>query len=275
MNLFFRHVLDHIRIDKVGINYSNVMDSADSLDKHRTEHSSQAVSERLATQSRPHYLRDFVYGAMDGAVTTFAVVAGVAGAGLSSSVLLILGLASLFADGLSMAASCYLGIKSEIDRRKAIELEEQHHIEVFPEGEKEEIRQIFAQMGFSGEDLERIVKVISEDKKRWINTMIRHEFGLPLHHPNPIIAALVTFFSFIIIGSFPLVIFLLEIIGVMNVSNPFGWACILAGISFFIIGSLRCFFTGKHWITSGFETFTVGSVAASVAYFIGLYLTNL
>lgn len=59
------------------------------------------------------YLPEFVYGGIDGSVTTFAVVAGVIGASLSSSIILILGFANLFADGFSMATSDYLSIKTE------------------------------------------------------------------------------------------------------------------------------------------------------------------
>ena len=60
-------------------------------------------------------LGEFVYGAIDGTVTTFAVVAGAAGAGLSSTVIVILGFANLIADGFSMGASAYLSAKSERD----------------------------------------------------------------------------------------------------------------------------------------------------------------
>jgi vacuolar iron transporter family protein len=67
-----------------------------------------------------HYIRDIVYAANDGIVTTFAVVAGVRGAGLSPWIVLALGLANLAADGLSMAVGNYLGIKSE----RAVELKE-------------------------------------------------------------------------------------------------------------------------------------------------------
>lgn len=66
-----------------------------------------------------HYLRDLVYGANDGIVTTFAVVAGVAGAGLSQRIVLILGFANLVADGFSMGASNFLAIRSHEDVREA------------------------------------------------------------------------------------------------------------------------------------------------------------
>ena len=69
------------------------------------EHSPEAIRARLRDGQRPNYLRDFVYGGIDGAVTTFAVVSGVSGAALSDGIIIILGVANLLADGFSMDAS--------------------------------------------------------------------------------------------------------------------------------------------------------------------------
>src|SRR3954454_13682582 len=83
------------------------------------DHSPEAISRRLAGNPRQNYLRDWVYGGIDGAVTTFAVVAGVVGAGLSARTVLILGAANLLADGFSMAASnegFKVGVATYIER---------------------------------------------------------------------------------------------------------------------------------------------------------------
>src|SRR6266567_4071120 len=77
------------------------------------EHSAEAIERRLAAGPRHNYLRDWIYGGIDGSVTTFAVVSGVAGARLSTWVILVMGFANLFADGFSMAASNFLGTKAE------------------------------------------------------------------------------------------------------------------------------------------------------------------
>ena len=103
------------------------------------------------------YLRDWVYGGIDGAVTTFAVAAGVAGANLSPQIVLILGFANLVADGFSMAVANYSGTKAEREQYERLIAIEHKHIAAIPEGEREEIRQIFAKKGFQGEDLERAV----------------------------------------------------------------------------------------------------------------------
>jgi VIT1/CCC1 family predicted Fe2+/Mn2+ transporter len=86
------------------------------------------VSEPLAVRPETglgHYLRDVVYGATDGVVTTTAVVAGAVGAAFEPRVAIVLGLANLAADGISMGASNYLGLKSELEQNGAsIELEQ-------------------------------------------------------------------------------------------------------------------------------------------------------
>jgi len=79
------------------------------------EHTREAIRRRLQQGASPSYLRDWVYGGIDGAVTTFAVIAGVAGASLSAKIVVILGLANMVADGFSMAASNYSGTKTEVD----------------------------------------------------------------------------------------------------------------------------------------------------------------
>lgn len=78
-----------------------------------------------ARQIARHYVRELVYGANDGIITTFAVVAGVAGGGLPARVVLIIGAANLLADGLSMAAGNYLAIRSHESVREAQQLPEE------------------------------------------------------------------------------------------------------------------------------------------------------
>ena len=110
----------------------------------RDQHTPAAIAKRLSDGPRQGNLKDFVFGAVDGLVTTFAVVAGEAGAELSTTIVLILGMANLMADGFSMAVGNFLGTRAEQQQRKHFESIEQMHIDQYPEGEREEIRQIFA-----------------------------------------------------------------------------------------------------------------------------------
>ena len=110
-------------------------------------------------------IEEFVYGATDGAVTTFAVVAGVVGAGLSPSIILILGFANLFADGFSMAIGNYLGSKSQKEYIEKKRRREEWEIDNLVEQEKQEIKDIYTQKGFKAELLDEIVSVITSRTK--------------------------------------------------------------------------------------------------------------
>ena len=107
-------------------------------------HTREAIQERLARDTHGNYLRDFVYGGIDGTITTFAIVAGVAGADMPGSVVLVLGIANLIADGFAMGAGNYSGTKADLDDYNRLLAIERKHIEIEPSGEREEIRQIFA-----------------------------------------------------------------------------------------------------------------------------------
>jgi len=153
----------------------------------KADHTPRAIARRLRHGHRPRfYLKDFVYGALDGTVTTFAVVAGVAGAKLSAGIVVVLGLANLVGDGFSMAVGNYQGTKAEEELRQLHRRIEADHIDRYPDGEREEVRQIFAAKGFDGEDLERAVTQITADRERWIDTMLTDELGLALEGPDPV-----------------------------------------------------------------------------------------
>ncbi|MCW5961376.1 MAG: VIT1/CCC1 transporter family protein [Pyrinomonadaceae bacterium] len=232
------------------------------------EHSPDAITSRLAAVKH-NYIRDWIYGGIDGAVTTFAVVSGVAGAELSTTIVLILGFSNLVADGFSMAASNFLGTRAEIDDYRRLEKIEYRHIEQFPEGEREEVRQIYAEKGFEGDDLENAVELITSDNERWVKTMLAEEYGLPSEIRSPIKAAFATFAAFCICGLVPLVPYL------FTVKNAFPIACAATGITFFLIGSVKSRWSTSSWIRNATETLAVGAAAAVLAYAAGVLLKGI
>lgn len=237
----------------------------------RLEHSHRPddIANRLASGPDASYLRDWVYGGIDGAVTTFAIVAGSVGANLSSTVILILGAANLFADGFSMAAANYTGSKSEIEDYARLRAVEEKHIAVTPDGEREEIRQIFRAKGYQGADLESLVDLVSSNKSIWIETMMQAEYGLSDTARSPLKAALYTFAAFILFGSIPLLPF------VFPVSASAETATALTVLAFFAIGSLRARWSQRHWISCGLETTAIGTLAAGIAFAVGYGLQAL
>lgn len=229
------------------------------------EHTTEAIALRIAS-TQMSYVRDFVYGGVDGAVTTFAVVSGVSGAELSVGVVLILGFANLAADGFSMAASNYLGTRAEQDDHRRLEAIERRHIEVAPEGEREEVREIYRNKGFEGDDLEKAVELITSDKERWVRTMLTEEYGLPAEIRSPWKAAAATFSAFVICGLVPLLPYLFA------AKDAFAVSGVMTGLTFFLIGSLKSRWATSGWLRSGVETLAVGAAAAVLAYVAGILL---
>ena len=232
-------------------------------------HAPEDIARRFKQGPRVSYLRDWVYGGIDGTVTTFAIVAGAVGAELSNRYLLILGAANLLADGFSMAAANYSGTKAEIDEYNYIREMEGRHIDLEPEGEREEIRQIFAAKGFKGKMLEQAVETITEHRELWIDTMMTEEHGLPAVSRDPMTAGLVTFVAFVVCGFLPVAPFAFGVSGSVPVS------VIMAGVTFFFIGSMRSRWSPIQWWRNGLETLAIGLASASVAYLVGDFLRQI
>ncbi len=232
------------------------------------EHTREAIANRIGLVKH-NYVRDWIYGGVDGAVTTFAVVSGVTGAQLSPSIVLILGFANLAADGFSMAASNYLGTRAELDDYRRLERMEYRHIELAPEGEREEIRQIYRDKGFEGQDLDRAVDLITADKERWVKTMLAEEFGLPTEIRSPWKAALSTFSAFVICGLVPLLSY------IFDAGHSFLASCLFTGLTFFVIGSVKSRWSTASLLRSGLETLFIGGLAAGLAYGAGVLLKGL
>jgi VIT1/CCC1 family predicted Fe2+/Mn2+ transporter len=238
------------------------------------DHTPRAVRKRLASEPSPSYLRDFIYGAIDGAITTFAVVAGVAGADLDETVVIILGGANLIADGFSMAVSNFLGTRAERQQRELALREEQRQIRLVPEGEREEVRQIFAAKGFAGDELERVVEVITSDRDVWAETMMREELGYGSNAGNEYRAALATLVAFLTIGFLPLMVYVYDLAAPGDVKEPFAWSAVMTGVAFFAVGAMKSRFVGQSWLRSGIETLAVGGLAATLAYAAGAFLQH-
>lgn len=221
------------------------------------------------------YIKSLVYGGLDGIITTFAVVAGVAGASLNFGVVLILGFANLIADGLSMAIGDYLSTKAEIEYQQIERERETWEVEHYPEGEKQEMIELYMAKGISKEDANKMMDILSKYKEAWIDVMMVEELGIVENDESPINNALVTFFSFVIFGFIPLVAYVASTFIPGMGDSTFVVACVLTGITLFSLGALKVKVTEKNWFTSGLEMLVVGGIAAMAAYFIGKLLSGL
>jgi VIT1/CCC1 family predicted Fe2+/Mn2+ transporter len=230
----------------------------------RAEHTPEAIAERLGSPTRHNHLGDGVLGALDGTVTTFAIVAGALGSGLPANVAVVLGLANVVADGFSMAAGNFMRAKAERELvQKARRLEEQH-IALCPEGEREEIRQLFERKGLAGPALDEVVAAITRDERRWVDTMLAEELRLRLDLPTPLRAAAITFVCFLAAGLIPLVPLQL-----LAGRGPFLASALATAATFAVIGAIQGKLTDTSPWKSALGTLLLGGCAALLAYAVG------
>jgi len=219
---------------------------------------------------------DFIYGSIDGAVTTFAIVAGVMGASLPSGIILILGFANLFADGFSMAAANYQASKARNEFVAMKRRQEEWEIDNLEEQERDEIRDIYREKGFKDKLLEDVVRIITSRRKVWIDTMMKEELGLIEDEKNPMHSSVSTFVGFNIVGLIPLIPFMVfMIIGIEQNSEAFVYSIVFVLAAFFLVGMIKGKIVKKSMLHSGINTLIIGGVAAIVAYFVGYGLNFL
>lgn len=231
-------------------------------------HTPEAIAERLNHRYRGGAISDVIYGAIDGTVTTFSIVAGVSGAELSDRVVLILGISNVLSDGFSMAASNYLATKARMDERSLLTEFENDQIIANPQGETEEVRQIFKSKGFEGELLDKAVKEIVQDRRQWVQFMLSEEYGLELNMKSPLKAGGITFLAFIAFGMIPMLPYLI------GSGNEFQVSTFMTGFAFFLLGALKSLWSLEPAWKSGIKTMLIGSVAAGLAYLVGVTLKD-
>jgi len=226
------------------------------------------------------YFKEVIYGALDGIVTTFAVVAGFSGAALSNEtttqlsflIVLLFGLANLFADAASMGLGNFLSVRSEQDQYNAARAGEVQELRTNTAREYEETIIILEQKGFSSDDARSLADIYQHNEEYWTDFMMTHEHELPdPRGENPALNGLATFVSFIIFGSIPLMPFI-----VFTTVTP-AFAFILSIIGTFsalvILGLLKWRVVGDRFGRSLIEVVTVGGVAALLAYGVGTFFS--
>jgi VIT1/CCC1 family predicted Fe2+/Mn2+ transporter len=261
------------RLDDARSGYKN-KDLTLSAKAHDTARISAVAQEQHGGASHA-YLGNMVYGGLDGIVTTFAVVSGVAGASLGANVVLIMGLANLFADGFSMGIGAYLQTKSDqeyYDRERQREAWEVVH---FPDGEKAELQAVYETKGYTHEEAGKLIEIQTKDPEIWVDTMMVHELGLMRDEKKPLSAALTTILAFVAAGSLPLLVYLIGLATPIPPSTAFFISLGLSFAALFGLGAAKVLVTGLNPLRSGLEMLLVGGLASGVAYAIGLLLKGL
>ncbi|HJW91579.1 MAG TPA: VIT1/CCC1 transporter family protein [Anaerolineales bacterium] len=249
-------------------------DVKQSSHAHDPARIAQAAREEHGGASH-QYLGDMVYGGLDGIITTFAVVSGVAGAALGSGVVVILGLANLFADGFSMATGAYLSTKSDQEYYQREWQREAWEVEHFPEGERAELYEVYLTRGYSEQEAGQLVEIQTREPRRWVKAMMVDELGMMKDERKPQLSALATLVAFILAGSVPLIVYLLGLFTVISPRISFPVSVLLSALALFALGASKVLVTERNPWKSGLEMLLVGSLAAGVAYIVGLLLRGL
>ena len=193
------------------------------------------------------YIREVIYGFNDGIVSNFALIAGMAGAAVQNTIVVLVGLAGLVAGSISMGLGAYISTKSENEYYKNETEVEKWEIENMPEKEKEELIDIMERWGFKGKDLNDIVKHFFKNKKAQLKVMLSEEIGVPPEEKPAWVVGLTTFGVFVIGAILPVIPFLF----VENVPSALKLSAIFSLLCIFTVGGMKTLITGKSWWKSG------------------------
>ncbi len=220
------------------------------------------------TSGLGYEIKDIILGAQDGLVNVLGVILAVAAATTVTKLVIIAGLAATFAESISMGAVAYTSTKS-LKAFYQSELErEKREIEELPKQEREEIKQVYIQKGFTGTLLNQVVSKITSNKKVWLDTMMNEELKLPApENEKPVKSALVVGFSALVGSLFPLLSFLF-----LPVPEASIISIIISILVLFLLGAAKAKVTVGKWWRSGLEISIIGIVAALVGYGIGAIL---
>lgn len=221
---------------------------------------------QIEPHTQPTLLRDVILGGQDGLVNVLGIILGVGVASSDTRLVLVAGLAATLAESVSMAAVAYTSEMARHDHYLSERKREEREVEEMPEMEKEEIRTIYREKGFSGRLLEEIVQKITSDKKIWIETMMREELNLsPVNKRDTLQTSVVVGVSAVVGSLIPLTPFFL-----VDVKNGIGLSLTFSALALFLTGFYKGKVTVGRPVKSGFELLTIGMMAALIGYGIGL-----
>ena len=224
------------------------------------------------------YFKEIIYGGIDGIVTTFAVVAGFTGATVASDitvqvsflVVLLFGLANLFADAASMGLGNFLSVRSEKDLYHAKRVQEIEQVRTQPDAEVASTIAILQDKGFQDTDAVTIANLYRTNEEYWVDFMMQHERELSdPRGENEVFTGLATFGSFLLFGSIPLLPFMFQAEG--SAFTAFVLSSLGTALALIALGLLKWRVIGTRLLPSLAEVVLVGMTAAVLAYIVGTF----
>lgn len=224
-------------------------------------HAHAAHHEQHLTSS--DFIADIVIGMADGLTVPFALAAGLSGAVASSTLVVTAGIAEIVAGSIAMGLGGYLAGRTEADHYESERRREAHEVDTVPEREKEEVREVFADMGLSPALQVTIADELAKDKTKWIDFMMKYELGLDEPDPNRATKSAFTIgISYVVGGLVPLAPYFL----VSNPTDALRYSCIVTLICLFIFGYFKSKVTGQSPIAGAIKVMLIGALAASAAF---------
>jgi predicted membrane protein (TIGR00267 family) len=210
-------------------------------------------------------LRDVILGGQDGLVNILGIILGVIAGGGSRAVLLAAGFAAAITESISMGAVGWTSALSERDYYLAEQARESTEIDQAPEAERQEIRDIYASKGFTGDLLDRVVETITANRDAWLATMMDEELHLqPVAAPDIFRSAVVITIATLIGHMIPLLPFLW-----LSRMSAVITAIVLSGLVLFGVGAYQALTLVGDWRRKGLQMVVIGLGAAAIGFLIG------
>jgi VIT1/CCC1 family predicted Fe2+/Mn2+ transporter len=210
------------------------------------------------------WLRPALFGVTDGLVSNFALVMGVAGAGVAARVVLLAGFAGLFAGAFSMATGEYNSVRSQQELAHAEIALERRELERAPEAEEAELAGIYRSRGLDARLAKEVARQFARDPEVLWRIHAREELGIdPDNLPSPWVASGASFVAFALGAFVPVAAYL------VTLSNAFLVAAVASGLALFVIGAVVGRMTARAWLYTGMRQLLLGAGAAAVTYAVG------
>lgn len=210
-------------------------------------------------------LSDVILGGQDGLVSILGLLLGLAAATRSTKIIIAGGLATIFAETLSMAAVAYTSKMADRDHYAAERQREEREVREVPDTERQEIIDIYKAKGFSGKLLDDIVKHITSDNKLWIDTMMREELDLlPVVKKDVYVYSLIVGLSTLTGAMLPLIPFFFT-----SVHAALVYSLVLSALILAAVGIYKAKMTFGSPLKSAIQMVVIGMGAAIAGYLIG------
>lgn len=208
-------------------------------------------------------IQDIVIGMADGLTVPFALAAGLSGAVDSSSIVITAGIAEIAAGSIAMGLGGFLAGRTEADHYSSELHREYQEVDEFPEKEKAEVREVFANFGLSEKLQHEIAEEMSKDKDRWVDFMMRYELGLEKPQANRASKSAFTIgLSYVGGGIIPLMPYFL----ISNSAEALYYSCVLTLICLFVFGYFKSKVTGQRPFSGALKVVFIGALAAAAAF---------